>query len=255
MAPGWTGSGAARRHRSGRAAWDALSVEVTKSHRDAARTLGIAWVVLVLAVLAVGWLITHPLETVVDPWDDSVERWLADQRTPELDTAAAIGSHVADTVVGIALATVIAVVAWRWQQSRTPLVYYSLLVFGTLALYLVVTLLITRDRPPVKVLDPGLVPDHSYPSGHVATSIVVYVATGVFLAMTVPAWRRWTWPLFLVPLVVIPSRLYQGAHHPTDVLASVVFASVWVAVVARVVLAGRSPWPIRRRQRPEPDGG
>ena len=42
--------------------------------------------------------------------------------------------------------------------------------------------------------------------------------------------------LLLVPLVVVPSRLYQGAHHPTDVLTSVVFASIWVAVVARVLL-------------------
>ena len=45
------------------------------------------------------------------------------------------------------------------------------------------------------------------------------------------------WPLYLVPLVVIPSRLYQGAHHPTDVLASLVFAPIWVAVVAHVVLS------------------
>ena len=229
-------------------------MEIAKSHRDAARTLGITWAVLLLAVLAVGWLITHPLETVVDPWDDRVERWLADQRTSELNAAAAAGSHLADTVVGLALAAVLAVVAWRWQRSTRPLVYYALLVGGTLALYLVVTLLITRERPPVKILDPGLVPDHSYPSGHVATSIVVYVATGVFLAMTVPSWRRWTWPLFLVPVVVIPSRLYQGAHHPTDVLASVVFASVWVAVVARVVLPEPSPSSTPRRRRPEVDG-
>ena len=30
--------------------------------------------------------------------------------------------------------------------------------------------LISRDRPPVRILDPGLVPDHSFPSGHVATA-------------------------------------------------------------------------------------
>ena len=205
--------------------------------RRAARTLGISWVLLVLFVLALGWVLTDPLESVVDPWDDSVERWLADRRTPGRDLAAAIGSHVADTVVGVAVAAVIALVAWRRQHSRRPLVYYSLLVVPTLALYLVVTQLITRDRPPVKILDPGLVPDHSYPSGHVATAIVVYVATAVYLARTVKGSRRWVWPLYLVPLVVIPSRLYQGAHHPTDVLASVVFAPIWVAVVAHVVLS------------------
>jgi membrane-associated phospholipid phosphatase len=210
---------------------------VDKSTRRAgAKTLGIAWVLLLLVVLALGWVLTHPLESVVDPWDDSVERWLADRRTPGWNLAAAIGSHVADTVVGVALATVIALVAWRRQHSRRPLVYYSLLMLPTLLLYLVVTHLVPRDRPPVRILDPGLVPDHSYPSGHVATAIVVYVATAIYLARTVPRSRRWVWPLYLVPLVVIPSRLYQGAHHPTDVLATLIFAPIWLAVVAHVVL-------------------
>ena len=208
--------------------------------RAAATTLAIAWVLLVLFVLALGWVLTHPLEPVVDPWDDSVELWFEARRTPGWDLAAAIGSHVADTVVGVALAIVVALVAWRWQHTRRPLVYYSLLVVPTLVLYLVVTYFITRDRPPVEILDPGLVPDHSYPSGHVATAIVVYVATAIYLSRTVPGSRRWVWPLYLVPLIVIPSRLYQGAHHPTDVLASLVFAPIWVAVVAHVVLGPRS---------------
>lgn len=212
----------------------------TSSRRDAARTLGIAWTLLVLGLLAVGWILTHPLESVVDPWDDSVELWFAQRRTPGLDLAAAIGSHVADTVIGVGLAVVIALVTWRWQHTRRPLVYYSLLVVPTLALYLVVTHLVPRDRPPVKILDPGLVPDHSFPSGHVFTAIVVYVATAVYLSRTVPGARRWVWPLYLVPLVVVPSRLYQGAHHPTDVMASLVFAPIWVAVVAHVVLAAPS---------------
>ncbi len=209
----------------------------TDERRTAARTLATWWVLLTLAVTAVGWLLTHPLESTVDPWDDSVARWIEDRRTPGLDTAAAIGSHLADTVVGIALAAVLALVAWRRQHTRRPLVYAAVLVGGTLALYLVVTLLITRDRPPVEILDPGLVPDHSFPSGHVATSIVVYAAAGLYLATTVRGAVRWAWPLFLVPLVVMPSRLYQGAHHVTDVLTSLVFASVWVAVVGHVLLA------------------
>lgn len=204
--------------------------------RDAAKTVGIAWVLLLLGVLAIGWLITHPLQSSVDPWDNGVERWIEARRTGPLDLAAAIGSHVADTIVGVAVAVVAALVLWRWQHSKRPLVYYGVLVGGTLLLYLVVTHFILRDRPPVKILDPGLVPDHSYPSGHVATSIVVYVATAVYLTRTVAGAARWVWPLYLIPLVVIPSRLYQGAHHPTDVLVSLVFAPIWVAVVAYAVV-------------------
>ena len=211
------------------------------TRRRAATVLGGWWLALLVGVLAVGWLITGPLSSVVEPWDDGVERSIAERRTPGWDWAAAAGSHLADTIVGVAVAALAALVLWRWQHTRRPLVYFTVLVGSTLLFYLVVTHLVTRDRPPVKILDPGLVPDHSFPSGHVATAFVVYVALAVYLALTVPASRPWVWLLLLVPVVVVPSRLYQGAHHPTDVATSVVFATAWVAVVARVLLGARRP--------------
>ena len=212
-------------------------MEISSRSRHAARTLSIAWVVLLLGVLAVGWLLTHPLESTVDPWDDSISRAIAEDRTPDGEFLAAWGSHVADTIVGVIVAAVAALVLWRTQHTRRPLVYFTVLVGGTLVLYLIVTFFITRDRPPVKILDPGLVPDHSFPSGHVATSIVVYCALAIYLFRTVPSSRRWAWVLFLAPVIVAPSRLYEGAHHPTDVLTSLVFAPLWVAVVAHVLLS------------------
>lgn len=213
-----------------------LRVSTSSDHRATARTLALVWACLVLAVLAVGWIITGPLQTTIDPWDDSVERSIADGRTSGLDLVAAIGSGIADTIVGVALAVVVAgLAAWRLRSWR-PVVYFTTLVGGYLALYVIVTHLVTRDRPPVKILDPGLIPDHSFPSGHVATSIVVYGGIALWISAVAPRWRRWTWPLFLLPLVVAPSRLYQGAHHPTDVLTSLVFASVWLVVVSRVLL-------------------
>lgn len=220
-------------------------MESNSRKRDAS-ILAITWVLLLAGVLAIGWLLTHPLESTVDPWDDSVERWIADRRTPTGEFLAAWGSHLADTIVGVIVAAVAALVLWRTQHSWRPVVYFTVLVGGTLALYLIVTAVITRDRPPVKILDPGLVPDHSFPSGHVATSIVVYCALAIYLARTVPGSLRWSWPLFLAPLIVAPSRLYEGAHHPTDVLTSLVFAPLWVAAVAYAVLP-RDPADERTR--------
>jgi membrane-associated phospholipid phosphatase len=212
----------------------------TEDRRAAARTLGIAWAVFVAGALALGWLITGPLSSVVEPPDDRLVRWLASHRTPGLDTAAAAGSHVADTIVGVALALVVALVAARARRSWRPVVYFTVLVAGYLALYVIVTHFAPRDRPPVEILDPGLVPDHSYPSGHMATAILVYGGIALWVGWVRPGWRRWTWPLLLVPLVVAPSRLYQGAHHLTDVLASLVLATAWLVVVTRVLLVPRS---------------
>lgn len=218
----------------------ALRVSSSTERRGAARTLVLAWVVLTLGVLATGWLLTGPLASVVDPWDDGVVRWLEDRRTPGLDTAAAAGSAIADTIVGVGLAVAVGLAGSWWQRSWRPLVYFSVLVGGYLALYVVVTHLVPRDRPPVEILDPGLVPDHSFPSGHMATSIVVYGGIVLWVAAVAPRWRRWAWPLLLAPLVVAPSRLYQGAHHPTDVITSLVFATAWLLVVARVLLPGEA---------------
>ena len=214
-------------------------MEITPRARSAARRLAVAWIVLLLAVLAVGWLLTHPLESTVDPWDDDVVQAIADRRTPTGELLAAWGSHVADTIVGVIVAVVVALVLWRVQGTRLPLVYFTVSLGAMLLLYVIVTALITRDRPPVEVLDPGLVPDHSFPSGHVATSIVVYWALALYLLRTVRGSTRWAWILFLAPVVVAPSRLYEGAHHPTDVLTSLVVAPLWVAVVAKVLLPVR----------------
>jgi membrane-associated phospholipid phosphatase len=211
-------------------------VSPSTERRQAARTLALVWVALVVGVLAVGWLLTGPLASGVDPWDDGVVRWFAERRTPGLDTAAAAGSAIADTIVGVALAAVVGLAGSRWQRSWRPFVYFAVLVGGHLALYVVVTQLVPRDRPPVEILDPGLVPDHSFPSGHVATAIVVYGGIVLWVSAVAPRWRAWVWPLLLAPLVVAPSRLYQGAHHPTDVLTSMAFATVWLLVVARVLL-------------------
>jgi undecaprenyl-diphosphatase len=88
----------------------------------------------------------------------------------------------------------------------------------------------------VKLLDAGLVPDASYPSGHIATALVCWVGT-VLLVWTYFRAARWVaLVLVLLPVFTLLSRLYVGAHHLTDALTSVVYASIWLFVVAGQVL-------------------
>jgi undecaprenyl-diphosphatase len=200
----------------------------------------VTWLVLCALVVGWGWLLTHPLESSIQPWDDDVSRWFADQRTADLTTLADAGTFIGETVVGASLfalmGLVVSIVARTWR----PIILVAVVEAGLGGFYFVATELVPRDRPPVRILDPGLVPNASYPSGHIATALVCWAGT-VLLVWTYLRAVRWpVLVLLLLPLGTFLARLYEGAHHLTDGLTSVVYASVWLLVVAGQVLPGRA---------------
>lgn len=105
--------------------------------------------------------------------------------------------------------------------------------------------LIARDRPPSVYPRPEplvAVPhDHSFPSGHAATSF----ACATTLAFAVP---RLAVPLYLLAAAIAYSRVYVGVHYPLDVLGGAVLG---LAVATALRLLVRGP---RRSPRAQPPG-
>ena len=196
----------------------------------------IAWVVLCAVVLGWGWLLTHPLEKTIDPTDDDVARWFADQRDPSLTDVADAGTFLGETIVGASAFAVMCLLVAVTRRTWRPLILLAVVEAGIGGFYFFGTELIPRDRPPVKLLDAGLVPDASYPSGHVATALVCWAGAAVLIWTYFRAARWVGLLLLLLPLGTLLSRLYLGAHHLTDALTSVVYASIWLLVVAGQVL-------------------
>lgn len=204
-------------------------------------SLGAVGVAAVLCLL--GLLLIH-LPRGLDDFDGQLDRWLAARRTGLLDALTWAGSGAANTQTAIAVA-VVAFFALRWWLGRW---YESWVVataiIGELLIFLVVTAVVHRPRPPVHHLD-AAPPTSSYPSGHTGAAVALYGCLAVIL------WRYLhsrtqavvlCTLLLLVPFAVGSSRLYRGMHYPTDVVAGAIGGALWLAVVLWVLLP-RLPSP------------
>jgi membrane-associated phospholipid phosphatase len=99
-------------------------------------------------------------------------------------------------------------------------------------------LLIHRHRPFEHQIGPSL-RTHSFPSGHSATAF----AGATMLAYFAPRARV---PLYALAVLIAYSRLYNGVHYPTDVLAGAALGTA-TALLLRAA--------IRRRSRRSPRAG
>ena len=74
-----------------------------------------------------------------------------------------------------------------------------------------------------------------------AATTCLYVAIAILVIGHARGWWRY---LFLIPAVVMPvliatARMYRGEHHPTDILASVLFAALWLTAATLLINPGK----------------
>jgi membrane-associated phospholipid phosphatase len=203
----------------------------------------VAWLLAIGAVeLGVGWLITHPLKSTM-AHENSINRWFVHQRTSSLTHVADIGTFIGETLTGLIALSLIALVFAVWQRSLWPVLFVLALDGGIGLFYLASTTLDPRRRPPVHILQSGLVPDHSFPSGHTGTATAIAGALGALLWAYTRLARGAVAVLAVIPVWTMLSRLYEGAHHLSDVLTALVVTLIWLGVCARLLLPTRATRP------------
>jgi membrane-associated phospholipid phosphatase len=209
-------------------------------------TLLLAMGVLLFGMLlGIGWLLTHVEQgTSVGAADVGVLHWLVAHRVPSLDTASLYAADLASTATVLVSGAVAGVVAAVVLRRGWPLVLLVIALVGELVLFLNAAILVGRPRPAVPHLDAALPPTSSFPSGHTAAAICLYGGVATIVLRVVQAWWRWLvlGVAVLVIVAVAAARLYRGAHYPTDVLGSVLFAVPWLLVTTKACAPSRTRW-------------
>jgi undecaprenyl-diphosphatase len=178
------------------------------------------FVLLVAFATLLGLLVTDvlvPIDAVGSADNGFVNSLVAD-RTPALTDVSAVGTAVGGAPVLPILAGLVALVCAlmrRWLIAA----FAAFVLMLESATYRVSSMLVPRERPSVHRLE-DLPADASYPSGHTAASIAVYVGLVLLLTSKITDRRvklaAWVFAVF-VPIFVAMSRMYRGMHHPLDV--------------------------------------
>ena len=204
--------------------------------KRAATTALTGFVVLVVSMLALGSLAElFVFDSTVGRLELGWTEWIALHRVTVLDTLASVGSSFTDTwtVIGTAFgaSTMLWLTGYRRQACTLP-VGLAL----ELTVFLTVSAIIGRERPDVTPL--GSVPStSSFPSGHVAAGVVLYGGL-VLIAVSISGSRAVARGAAIPAAVVIASvgsaRVYEGVHHPTDVIGGAVLGmgALFVAAVS-----------------------
>ena len=191
--------------------------------------------VAIAATIAAGIVTAFVIMNPIPPLDVTVERDIQSTNWGPLALAFPAFSWIGDAK-GAVLDAIIFVAVLIWNR-RAWIVAISGYLTG--AWYVVLSHLIIRARPTTPlVLQVTEAPSaSSFPSGH--TIFIVTVTSVLMICLGHRYLPRRAIPIgwAVVTLIVFDgaiSRIYTGAHWPTDVLAGLLIATAWLCFVVSI---------------------
>jgi undecaprenyl-diphosphatase len=201
-----------------------------EARRDLGLRVGFPAAVWWIVVVGLGLLLAGPLMGLKER-ENAVNEWFVEQRTATFNTLTEVWGVMGttETIIGICL-VVSGVVWWRtrqWWYAVVP----AIAVAVQAAVFMLAALVVSAERPEVEQLDHAP-PTSSFPSGHSGASIALYLSLALMAQRIRRPWLRVsvTVVLFVLPLLVVYSRLYRGMHYPSDVVVGVLNGLVCVVI-------------------------
>lgn len=195
-----------------------VGLSATSSLRQHRRATGLiaGMSFLILAGLFIGYPYLNAL-------DQGLMTLVQEHRSPMLDEVAVVFTLIGEFRNMLLFSALLAGLLLITRQWRQAIFAISTLLFTALA-NTATKLFFARLRPEV-LSDP--LSSYSMPSGHASGSFALFLTLAVLAGRGQPPRMRLTWLLVacLPAMAIALSRVYLGAHWPTDVMAGTMLAA------------------------------
>ena len=174
------------------------------------------------------------MKHILAQFDTAVTRYIADL-PPVLHTfflaVTALGSPVATMTIGAVVA------GWGYFHANLRLACSGAFIWLTLGVGSIIKLIVDRERPQTAYAAHLLFDTNSFPSGHTSGSTIAYGLLAYLAWHLLPQPYSTMAVVLLILLIVIIgiSRIYLGAHFPSDVIAGWLLGAVALCIVIFVL--------------------
>lgn len=186
-------------------------------------------------------------------WDLRVEHAIQSIANPALSTVMT-GISLAGNYATPYIMAAVAVIAFWIAGARSEAVGLAVSGAGVGLINRTLKMVIARPRPVsslVTVLDADR-GGASFPSGHVAFYVAFFGFLFFVAYATLPrgSWsRRVALALTAFPVLTVGlSRVYLGAHWPSDTIGAYLWSAVWLAIVLRLYRYWKTNATFHRKQ-------
>ncbi|WP_065760347.1 bifunctional DedA family/phosphatase PAP2 family protein [Pseudomonas defluvii] len=170
--------------------------------------------------------------------DQGLMAVIQENRSQAIDDIAVMVTRLGDfrtQLIAGGLLTALLLLARQWRHA----LFAATTLIGTALLNGTLKWLFARTRPDV-LTDP--LGTYSMPSGHSSASFAFFLVLAVLAGREQPPRMRLTWVMLgcLPALAIACSRVYLGAHWPTDILAGALLAC-FVCASSLTLIQDRAP--------------
>ncbi len=190
------------------------------------RRFGAAAVILIICAALLYWELGVGLQLEGGfVWDKPIMLALYSLHQPWLDM---MFYYITKTAELFIILPVLAMFIYLWRRSEK--ITAVLVVLAAITFPLISLVVKNQFGRPRQEIFPPLVVEHTYsfPSGHTLTAVAVYGFIAVLL------WQRGHRVLAVLSgfwvFMIALSRVYLGAHYPSDVLASLALGTILLII-------------------------